>query len=81
MITETMTDIGPFLVMYLSALFLFANAFLILDISQTVAARDTDSGESEYDRLIPESIDNNIVDAVLNQYLISLGNFTPETYP
>lgn len=75
-----MWDIRYFLVMFFICIALFANAVLILDLAQVKAAEKSDR-EEEYERLIPESINNNIFDSVLNQYLLGLGEFTLDTYP
>jgi hypothetical protein len=35
----------------------------------------------EYERIIPESLNNNVVDAFINQYLLGVGEFTSDSYP
>jgi hypothetical protein len=77
MIQETMWDIRYFLVMLILCIATFANAILILDLAQENIGSDAD----EFTRVIPESIDNDIFDSILNQYLLGLGEFTIDDYP
>ena len=80
-----MWDIRYFMIMFLLCIATFANAILILDLAQwnsnkELAAASTEEVE-EYARIIPQSIDNNLFDSILNQYLLGLGEFTYDDYP
>jgi hypothetical protein len=35
----------------------------------------------EYERIIPESLKNNFADALINQYMLGVGEFTYDAYP
>jgi hypothetical protein len=85
MISETMWDIRHFLIMFALCVAMFANALLILDLSQLTASENAEPVEGgepeEYERIIPESLDNNVVDSFINQYLLGVGEFTIDPYP
>lgn len=80
MISETMYDIRYFIFMFVLCVATFANAILILDLAQ-VNAEKLAISEEEYERLIPDSVGNDVLDSVLNQYLLGLGEFTLDSYP
>lgn len=35
----------------------------------------------EYERIIPDSLGNNLFDSFINQYLLGVGEFTVDAYP
>jgi hypothetical protein len=80
-----MWDIRYFLIMFALCVAMFANALLILDLTQVTQANNAvvADGEEpeEYERIIPNSLDNNVIDSFINQYLLGVGEFTIDPYP
>jgi hypothetical protein len=80
-----MWDIRYFLIMFVLCIATFANAILILDLAQWNSNKELAAASAEevdeYARIIPQSMDNNVFDSILNQYLLGLGEFTYDDYP
>ena len=72
LILETLRDIKPFIVVYLIVLGMFANAMHCLNMN-----RDTLNEDST---VIERHMKNIVWDAMLNQYLLSLGEFNTDNF-
>ena len=64
LIQETLSDIGYFLILFLFILMTFGNALMIMG-----------EGRGDEDAIYQNFFGIGFVDAVLNQYMLSLGEF------
>ena len=67
-----MSDIIYFLLIYFIVLGMFANAVYCLSLN-----RDPDDEDSA---IIDQAVNNRVFDSILNQYLLSLGEFGTDNY-
>lgn len=95
LIKETFIDITQFIVLFIFIVFLFANAYYIIDKSNEAAEWNPEWGEPDLENCIPsggkivkdiELSENNFINTVYYVYLLSLGenyldNYENTNYP
>jgi len=80
MLTETLLDIKVFMIMLMLCLFMFGNTTLILNQNRYDVMVDDGSGEYEPAWLVGGHFGPAYVDAVVDQYMLGLGEFQMDYY-
>ena len=72
LITETVADISTFMIMLSTCIFAFANCLYILNLWRLE--------QPEPAPLFDEALDSDVLNALLNQYMLALGEFQTENF-